>query len=238
MLVAELPSMLNRSRTGRLIWRKSMSRPVHYFCRMDSHSHPPARALQLLRDEHNAVAAVLRSLQLMMANGPGDAPIRFFDVLRAMLFYIDEFPERLHHPSESNVLFPRIARARPDVMPVISRLEKDHVQGESRVRELQHLLLAWELLGESRREAFAQALQDYVEFYLRHMRLEETEILPVAQACLSERDWAEIDAEFVAGRDPLASGMRDERYERLFTRIVLNAPAPVGVGPALDETTT
>jgi len=229
--------MPDRSRTGRLIWRKSLARSLPYFCAMDPHPHPPARALQLLRDEHNAVAAVLRSLQLMMANGPGDAPMRFFDVLRAMLFYIDEFPERLHHPSESNVLFPRVARARPDVMPVISRLEKDHVEGESRVRVLQHLLLAWELLGESRHEAFARALQEYVEFYLQHMRLEETEILPVAQACLTERDWVEIDAEFVGGRDPLASGMRDERYERLFTRIVLNAPAPVGVGPALDATT-
>jgi hemerythrin-like domain-containing protein len=218
-----------------LICRKPRAVFLHYVRSMHTLSPPPARALQILRDEHNAVAAVLRSLQLMMATGPGDAPERFFDVLRAMLFYIDEFPERLHHPSESNVLFPRVARARPEVMPVIARLEQDHVQGEARVRELQHLLLAWELLGESRRGGFAQALGDYVDFYLRHMRLEEKEILPVAQACLSGRDWAEIDAEFASERDPLASGVRDERYDRLFTRIVLHAPAPVGVGPALDE---
>ena len=223
-------------RLAHLICLKAPPGGLHYGHPMDPHSPPPARVLQLLHDEHNALAAVLRSLQLMMANGPGDAPERFFDVLRAMLFYIDEFPERLHHPIESDVLFPRIARARPDVMPVISRLEKDHVQGESRVRELQHLLLAWELLGEGRRAAFAQALAGYVEFYLRHMRLEEKEILPVAQACLSARDWAEIDAECAGERDPLASGLRDERYDRLFTRIVLNAPAPVGVGPALEET--
>lgn len=44
------------------------------------------------------------------------------------LYYIDdEFTERLRHLSESNVLFPRIARWRPEVMPVIARLEKDHV---------------------------------------------------------------------------------------------------------------
>ena len=32
------------------------------------------------------------------ARGRATQPERFFDVLRAMLFYIDEFPERLHHP--------------------------------------------------------------------------------------------------------------------------------------------
>jgi hypothetical protein len=44
---------------------------------------------------------------------PGDEPERFFDVLRAMLFYIDEFPERLHHPKESDLLFPKLARRVP-----------------------------------------------------------------------------------------------------------------------------
>ena len=71
-------------------------------------------SLQIIRDEHAAVAAVLRSLVMMMERGPGDEPERFFDVVRAMLFYIDEFPERLHHPKESDLLFPRLARVAPE----------------------------------------------------------------------------------------------------------------------------
>ena len=78
----------------------------------------PRPALQIIRDEHAAVAAVLRSLLQMVERGPGDEPMRFFDVLRAMLFYIDEFPERLHHPKESDLLFPKIARVAPQLMPV------------------------------------------------------------------------------------------------------------------------
>ena len=35
---------------------------------------------------------------MMVERGPGDNPEKFFDVLRAMLFYIDEFPEP-HRPS-------------------------------------------------------------------------------------------------------------------------------------------
>src|SRR3954468_20399809 len=119
-------------------------------------------ALQIIRDEHAAVAAVLRSMLQMMERSPDEQPERFFDVLRAMLFYIDEFPERRHHPKESDLLFPQLARAAPQRMPVIRRLEDDHMQGESRVRELRHLLMAWELLGDSRRQACQSAAREYV----------------------------------------------------------------------------
>jgi hemerythrin-like domain-containing protein len=192
----------------------------------------PYATLQIIRDEHAAVAAVLRSLGMMLARGPGDEPERFFDVLRAMLFYIDEFPEKLHHPKESDLLFPRLVRIAPELMPVVRRLESDHMLGEGRVRELQHLLLAWELIGESRRMAFTEAAQVYTGFYLEHMRTEETQLLPAAQKVLSADDWVELDAAFQASRDPLAGGARDPCYDRLFTRIVLTTPAPIGVGAA------
>ena len=192
-------------------------------------------AAVIIHEEHAAVAAVLRSLLAMLRQGPGTEPERFFDVLRAMLFYIDEFPEQRHHPKESNLLFPRLARACPELMPVISRLENDHIAGERKVRELQHLLLAWELIGESRREAFESHAMEYVTFSLNHMRTEETEVMPAAEKGLSAGDWAELDAAFVIDRDPLAGGVRDRHYDRLFTRIVLKAPAPIGVGPSMES---
>jgi hemerythrin-like domain-containing protein len=191
-------------------------------------------SLQTLRAEHTALSAVLQSLRMMLQRGPGDAPESFFDVMRAMLFYIDEFPERMHHPKESNLLFPRVARLAPHTMPTIVRLEKDHAAGEAKVRELQHLLLAWELMGDGRRAAFEQAVQAYQRFYLEHMRLEETVILPAAQQLLGEDDWKVLDAAFADHSDPLANPEqpRDPAYDRLFTRIVMRAPAPIGVGPA------
>src|SRR3990167_8730844 len=110
----------------------------------------PRSSLQTIKDEHAALAAMLQSLLLMLDRGPGDEPERFFDVLRAMLFYIDEFPERLHHPKESDLLFPRVVRLAPSVMEAVQRLERDHMNGEKAVRELQHLLLAWERSEERR----------------------------------------------------------------------------------------
>lgn len=188
-------------------------------------------SLQIIRDEHSSLAAMLRSMHMMVERGPGDTPEPFFDVLRAMLFYIDEFPERLHHPKESDLLFPRVVRASPSVMAVVQRLESDHMNGEKAVRELQHLLLAWELLGEPRRPAFTAQCKQYITFYLDHMRLEETVILPEAEKVLTEADWKELDAAFEKNCDPLTGKYPpDPAYDRLFTRIVMRAPAPIGLG--------
>jgi hemerythrin-like domain-containing protein len=146
-------------------------------------------SLQIIRDEHASLAAMLQSMRMMVDRGPADNAENFFDVMRAMLFYIDEFPERLHHPKESNLLFPRVAKAVPHVMGTVDRLERDHMHSEKSVRDVQHLLLSWELLGDSRRQAFTDAFKQYVDAYLEHMRLEEEVILPEAEKVLTEADW-------------------------------------------------
>ncbi len=61
-------------------------------------------SLRIIREEHAALAAMLRSLQLMVERGPKKDVDRFFSVLRAMLFYVDEFPERLHQPQGDGVI--------------------------------------------------------------------------------------------------------------------------------------
>ncbi|WP_298209543.1 hemerythrin domain-containing protein [Acidovorax sp.] len=188
-------------------------------------------SLRTIREEHASLAAVLQSLRLMLDQGPGDEPAAFFDVVRAMLFYIDEFPERQHHPKESQWLFPKVAERSPEAAEAIFQLERDHAGGEAAVRELQHLLLGWELMGNARRDTFAKALERYIHFYLEHMRVEETVVIPAAQRCLDADDWAAMDAAFAANTNPLAPGKpRDVAYDRLFTRIVMRAPSPIGLG--------
>jgi hemerythrin-like domain-containing protein len=188
-------------------------------------------SIKVIQEEHAALAAMLRSMLMMLDKGPGDEGESFFDVLRAMLFYIDEFPERLHHPKESDLLFPRVARHSPSVMPVIEQLERDHMKGEAAVRELQHLLLGWELMGDSRRARFEDELRKYISFYLDHMRLEENVIIPEARKVLDADDWKVLDQAFSANQDPLVTkNRRDPTYDRLFTRIVMRAPSPVGLG--------
>ncbi len=188
---------------------------------------------RIIHDEHAALAAMLQSLRMLVQRGPGNEPEQFFDVLRAMLFYIDEFPERLHHTKETELLFPPLRARAPHLRETLDRLDQDHAHGEASVRELQHLLLAWELLGESRRVAFEQASERYLAFYLAHMRTEETVILPEAEKVLTPEDWQALDAAFATNGDPLTGKYpRDPVYDRLFTRIVMRAPSPIGLGAA------
>ena len=190
-------------------------------------------SLQTIREEHASLAAMLQSLRMMLKRGPGKDPQRYFDVLGAMLFYIDEFPEKLHHTKETTLLFPRVLKAAPHVADTVERLDCDHHKSETGVRELQHLLAAWELLGETRRKAFEDYCERYIDAYMEHMKLEETVILPEAEKHLTDADWLELDSAFAQNTDPLnGKYARDPVYDKLYSRIVSMAPAPIGLGQA------
>jgi hemerythrin-like domain-containing protein len=189
-------------------------------------------ALRIIREEHAALAAVLRSMALLLRDARRRNRTPDFHVLRAMLFYVDEFPERLHHVKESTMLFPRLRECAPGAAGVLARLDAEHKSGGTRIRELEHKLIAWELLGEARRDAFERAIDDYVAFYLEHMRIEETEILPLAEAHFGEADWMMLDRAFGAHRDPLVTPSPETPYVELFRSIVNTTPAPYGLGEA------
>jgi hemerythrin-like domain-containing protein len=87
------------------------------------------------------------------------------------------------------------------------------------VRELEHALNAWEVMGEGRREAFDLVLRAYVDGYLGHMEVEENYVLPVAMDYLSTADWRELEAAFERQRGELAGRMADTRAA-LYDRIV------------------
>lgn len=190
-------------------------------------------AERIIREEHRALASVLSSILLLLDAAAGSAAADF-TLLRAMLFYVDEFPERLHHPKESELLFAKLRERAPEARAVLDRLDHDHARGEQSIRELQHLLLGWEMLDDApdgglRRAAFERAARHYVRFYLEHMRCEEEEVLPLARRLLGEDNWRQLDRAFAANRDPLVSD-HDTSYRPLFLRILHTAPAPIGLG--------
>ena len=68
-------------------------------------------ALRIIHDEHAALSAMLRSIVLLLGQHRRNGTLPDFAALRAMLFYVDEFPEQRHHRKESELLFPKL-RAR------------------------------------------------------------------------------------------------------------------------------
>jgi len=189
-------------------------------------------ALHVMLNEHQALSAVLRSMSMLVSQGRQQNQRPDFNALRAMLFYIDEFPERLHHAHESQVLFPLLRKRAPQMQTTLDRLDLQHHAGEMAIRDLEHALTAYEFMGSPRREDFEHLLARHTRFYVEHMALEEREIVPALRQHLTPEDWAEANQAFDAHRDPLTGHPPAPEYQALFQRIVLEAPAPVGLGPA------
>ena len=187
---------------------------------------------RIIREEHMALAAMLRSILLLLAQHRRLGTLPDFSILRAMLFYVDEFPEKRHHRKESELLFPKLRARTPLSHDVLDHLDHDHAHGERNIRDLEHALLGFEMMGEPRRQAFEQEAQRYVDFYLAHMAMEEREILPLAERVLTDDDWVELDEAFSANRDPLTGHEPEADYGALFKRIVNVVPAPIGLGAA------
>lgn len=118
------------------------------------------------------------------------------------------------------MLFRRLRERTDAADAVLDRLDREHHGGVARVRELQHQLNAWEVLGTAHRDAFEAELARYVDFYLAHMRIEEDLVLPIAMRVLSAEDWAIIDRAFGANRDPLTAALPEAPYVELFRRII------------------
>lgn len=186
-------------------------------------------AVRILRDEHRSISAVLSGLRELarMAQEPGVRPD--FAALRAMVYYIDTFPEKLHHPKEDEHLFARLLERAPEAAPLVRELQDEHVQGARLVRELERAVLGYEQSWPEGGAAFRDAVEAYAQFHWQHMRKEEQRVLPLAEQRLTAEDWAAIAAAFAANQDPLA-GTAERDFKRLFQRIAEIAPAPVGLG--------
>jgi hemerythrin-like domain-containing protein len=189
------------------------------------------KAVRILRDEHRSISAVLQCLQQLtrLAQDPAIKPE--FAVFRAMIYYIDTFPERLHHPKEDNFLFARLLRRSDAARPLVAKLMAEHVESARLVRELERAMLAFEETWPRGAQDLAAAVNAYAEFHWAHMRCEEQELLPLAETALIEEDWEAIEAAFAGNADPIAD-LRDQDFDKLFTRIVNIAPAPIGLGEA------
>lgn len=189
-------------------------------------------AIRAIQDEHDQLSAVIHGMQYFVRainNGEQAPDPRVF---RAMLLYISEYPEKIHHPKEDQYLFARLRERTNQVDQTLDELESQHMQGELQLRALEHALTHYELEGAVAFRSFFDLVESYAKFYFNHMGLEEDVVVPAAIKFLTPDDWAVINAQFAANQDPLAGGEYKESFDKLFSIIVNITPAPIGLGPA------
>ncbi len=184
-------------------------------------------AITLIRREHDALGRVLHGLEEVIRE-LGDERIEpDFDLLATMLYYIDQFPERCHHPREEATLFARIRERTNQADGMLDTLLDEHHRGPSLVSDLALKLIRFQGGGRAELDQFAAAVASYIAFNWAHMRAEEEDLLPIAERVLDESDWTAIEVAFRNNEDPMFGRTQDPRYSRVYTRIVNLAPRKV-----------
>jgi len=191
-----------------------------------------AMALNIIKDEHRSIAAVLHGMQELVRRIRERGERIDPRVFRAMLYYLDTFTERMHHPKEDRYLFEPLRRlgAGPDAL--IAELEREHAQGDAALRRVEQCLIRYEEGGAREFPEFASEVDRFVAGYWEHMRKEEEHVFPLAAQLFTPSEWDAVDRAFKANADPLAGDRSERDLRRLFSRIVSLAPPPIGVGPA------
>jgi len=186
-------------------------------------------AIKIIHDEHRSISAVLHALKQLATDAEDSSVEPRFEVFRAMIYYIDQFPERLHHPKEDQYLFALLVARAPQAKELVEELRAEHVMGAQLIRDLEQALVGLEVGWQGGARAFSAAVDAYAQFHWSHMRKEEQKLLPLAERFLTVEDWREIDAAFAGNNDPIAD-LREQDFEKLFSRIVALAPEPLGLG--------
>lgn len=187
-------------------------------------------ALGTIRAEHRALAAVIDSLKALVAEIRDGRMTADFGLFWSMIYYIDAFPDQLHHPKENDWLFARLRLRTHEADALINELVRQHEQEEAALGGLRRWLGNFEAGVPGSLEQLEQTIRTYAEFSWKHMRAEEHDLIPIAENHLTSADWDDIAAAFSENGDPLVGKHEGERFIALFRQIVAQAPAPIGLG--------
>jgi len=188
------------------------------------------QSIDIIHAEHRALSAVLKAFHFVL-DGIRDGKLKpDFELLAAMIEYITEVPDKLHHPKEDDYLFVKVRQRLPETAALLDKLERDHAEGARHTLALREALSAYQAAGPAGFAAFEATARVYLDASWQHLVVEERELLPLARKGLAAADWAAIDAAFAANKDPWAGP--SGQFAMLFKQIVAMVPAPYGVGPA------
>lgn len=182
-------------------------------------------ALTVIQEEHAQLSAVLQSM-LYAVRAIG-AEIPDLKIFRAMLYYIKEYPDRVHHPKEDDCLFAKIKERTHQLDAELDALSDQHRRGAHLMQRMQDALLRLEFMGMDALPQFRSLVEQYAHFYHAHMRTEEERVLPIARQVLNDNDWKFVDAEFEENRMALEKSGDRYRYDELFARLTAAACADI-----------
>lgn len=171
--------------------------------------------LELLSDCHRRVESFLRALVLVADQAQGGAlNVQQREALQTALRYFREAAPK-HTADEEESLFPRMKAVGGEeltrALTRIEELEADHKvakEGHDLVEELGQEWLKENALNPEKTERLRAALHELQSIYDRHIAIEDKEVFPIAQKCLSSEKLQEVGKEMASRRGQTMSPLR------------------------------
>jgi hemerythrin-like domain-containing protein len=142
-----------------------------------------------------------------------------------MLYYIEHFPERLHHPKEEAFLFGPLREVSPEHAELVAELERQHREGSAQFAALRRALAAYEAGEPGAAADFIAQVEPFAQSQWRHMAAEEKVVLPAAERLLGDTAWRRAIEAFLENGDPRFGSSADAAFADLFTRLLNLLPA-------------
>jgi hemerythrin-like domain-containing protein len=186
-------------------------------------------ALQL---EHHRMGRLLGFLRRQATNMSLRAPVDH-RLLQIAFEYLSGYPDQCHHPKE-DLLYRKLVGRSPDLAGSLADLVEEHEKLADLTRNLSRAV------DESQRDPSALAgladrLSAFLDFYHRHMLMEEKNFFPLALARLSRDDLAEIDFTLFDQPDPLFNQEAEEKFAKLSDEITRLGVADKASADQRDE---
>lgn len=189
-------------------------------------------ALNTIRAEHRALGAVINNMKAMLVEVREERMKMDFPLFWSMVYYIDAFPNRLHHPKEDDWLFSRLQQRTTEATALVEELQSQHHAEPIALGTIRRELGNFEAGVPAGLDTLVHTVSAYAEATWKHLRTEENALLPLAEAHLTATDWDDIANAFASNADPLTGQSDTEALSLLFHDIVRKTPAPLGLGQA------
>lgn len=182
-----------------------------------------SEAIRVIWQEHANISRVLDCLRATV-NETDRAPDP--DLLAAILRYMEEFADTMHHPKEEHYLLPALVMRRPDLALLVEQVQEEHDRLTRMLTDVRRQVDAFRTDSEAL-DALREAAEAYIELQLTHMAREDRGLLPIALEELTDEDWRAIDDVFKRKDDPLFGAGRQKEFDTLFEIILSVSQGPV-----------
>jgi ABC-type branched-subunit amino acid transport system ATPase component/hemerythrin-like domain-containing protein len=190
-------------------------------------------AISVIASEHTRMRRALMLIDQLLEKLKNADQVTDTALLTTVLDYLESYT-RTHHAKEERYLFKAMRSRSPRSRALLDEIEAMHGEEPKLVERMRALLSASKNgSGAQAREELIAALEDYRARQRQDMLKEETELLPLAARTLTQKDWQEVDEGYLLFDhllDPVVGETYKNEFEQLYSRLILYAPEPMGLG--------